>query len=78
MLDSDPAYVNPDVFGWLVYNDKKPLPTPTPLRTYNTLDDTLLVPQDHEPLLEKVDNQIVLTMNFDVEDSINRQALAFG
>lgn len=78
MLDSDPAYVNPDVFGWLVYNDKKPLPTPTPLRTYNMLDDTLLVPQDHRALLEKVDNQIVLTMNFDVEDGINRLVLAFS
>lgn len=75
MFDHIPAYNNPDVFGWLVYDSTKPLPTPTPLRTYTQLDDTQLVPVDHERLLKHVDNQIMMTMAFDVEDGIGRATI---
>ncbi|KUJ24481.1 putative ferrooxidoreductase Fet3 [Mollisia scopiformis] len=72
MFDSIPPWANPDVFGWLVYDSKKPLPTPVPLRTYNTIDDTTLVPVDHMGALTKVDHQIIMTFNFEDDIGYNR------
>lgn len=75
MFDHIPAWANPDVFGYLVYNSEKPLPKPTPLRTYDVIDDTTLEPKDGMGALAKVDHQIVISMDFDSDDGINRATL---
>lgn len=77
MFDHIPAWANPDVFGYLVYNSEKPLPKPTPLRTYDVIDDTTLEPKDGMGALAKVDHQIVISMDFDSDDGINRSARGF-
>jgi iron transport multicopper oxidase len=77
MFDHIPPWANPDVFGFLVYNPKKPLPTPKPLRTYRTIDDTKLLPRDQMKALDKVDHQIIMTMDFADEEGINRYIYTF-
>lgn len=72
MFDHFPSTTNPDVFGFLVYDSKKSLPTPTPLRNYDVIDDTTLDPLDHMGPLGKVDHQIMMTMDFSDTDGVNR------
>ena len=48
--------------GWLVYDDTKENPEPAFLDEFNEFDDFTLVPQDHEPILDKVDHTISIDM----------------
>lgn len=57
-----PLNYNPNVTGWLVYNESKSLPPPPVVSELNFVDDVDLVPLDHEPLLEPVDHQIIMNM----------------
>lgn len=59
--------------GWLVYDDKKPLPEPALIDSFGaTLDDYTLVPHDRQELLGEPDQQIVLDMKMDnLGDGVN-------
>ncbi|TKA51718.1 hypothetical protein B0A49_08949 [Cryomyces minteri] len=72
MFDTIPADLNLNVYGFLVYDSKKPLPTPTPLTTFAAFDDFALVPQDRQRLLSKVDHQILMDFDFINDNGINR------
>jgi iron transport multicopper oxidase len=48
------------------------LPPVSPLRDYNVFDDFDLIPQDRQTAFTKVDEQIMITMNFEDDDGINR------
>ena len=55
LFDKVPKSLNPNSTGWLVYNDKAPLPTPALLGEFKEFDDFTLVPTDGEELLGPVD-----------------------
>lgn len=75
MFDNIPVWANPDVFGYLVYNDKKPLPKSEPLRTYTQIDDTTIRPKDGKNSLDKVDRQIIMTMDFEEANGVTRATI---
>ncbi|KAL9045929.1 MAG: hypothetical protein Q9214_001114 [Letrouitia sp. 1 TL-2023] len=56
-----PPGLNPNGIAYLVYNDKKPLPQPLVIPSFDFSDDVVLIPADHMPLLEPVDQRIVMT-----------------
>lgn len=72
MFDDYPSWANPDVFGYLVYETENPLPPVTPLRNYDFYDDFNLVPKDQMVVFGNVDHQIIMTMDFDEDDGVNR------
>ncbi len=76
MFDHVPDWAKPDVYGFLVYDSKKPLPAVLPLRDYSVFDDFQLIPKDRQKALTDVDQQIMITMDFerapDNENGINR------
>jgi iron transport multicopper oxidase len=72
MFDHVPPWANPDVYGYLVYDSKKPLPPVSPLRTYDVFDDFNLIPEDCTTAFTNVDRQIMITMDFENDDGINR------
>jgi iron transport multicopper oxidase len=74
MFDVIPPWVKPDVFGYLMYNNKKPLPTPTPLRNLTQIDDLTLLPRDAQLCHDKVDRQIMMVMDFKPINGVNRLA----
>jgi iron transport multicopper oxidase len=55
LFDTVPDSLNPNVTGWLVYDQKQPLPEPLLIDEFNPFDDFTLVPQDGLELYEKVD-----------------------
>ena len=57
--------LNPNVTGWLVYNEATPLPAPALIDAFEPFDDFTLVPYDHQPLYEKVDYSFSLDMKMD-------------
>lgn len=59
MFDTIPANLNWNVTGWLVYDETKPLPTPTPVDAFDWYDDMNLVPYDNQAILQDPDQQIV-------------------
>jgi iron transport multicopper oxidase len=72
MFDHVPTWANPDVYGYLIYDSKKALPPVSPLRTYDVFDDFQLIPKDRTTAFTNVDRQIMITMNFDDDDGVNR------
>ena len=72
MYDHVPAYLNPNVTGYLVYDSNKPLPAAPVLSNFGTFDDFKLVPQDQQALLPKADQVITLNFEFDVINGQNR------
>lgn len=65
LFDKVPASLNPNVTGWLVYDERAILPPPAPLASFDPFDDFTLVPEDGEPLLPNPDQTIPLTMRMD-------------
>ncbi|RXG42243.1 hypothetical protein VDGE_07226 [Verticillium dahliae] len=63
LFDIIPEDQNSNVTGWLVYDDKKALPKPTPVDELDFFDDFGLVPVDREPLLENPN----VSISFDVK-----------
>ncbi|KAI9690252.1 MAG: hypothetical protein M1822_009213 [Bathelium mastoideum] len=49
LFDVVPPTLNPNVTGWLMYNEQAEKPTPALLDDLNPFDDFSLVPQDGEP-----------------------------
>ncbi|KAH2372493.1 Multicopper oxidase abr1 [Aspergillus fumigatus] len=58
-----PEGFNPNTTAWLVYDEAKELPPATDVHELDPnndfVDDLVFVPASHEPLLEKVDRQII-------------------
>jgi len=71
-FDNFPPHLQPNVTGYLVYDDAKPLPAPPALNDFNVIDDFILVPLDHQPLLGNPDQTITLELNFQVIENQNR------
>jgi iron transport multicopper oxidase len=71
-----PAAVNPDVTGYLVYDNKTPLPPPLKISIAefyaNKIDDFTLTPYDNEPLLQNPTQTFVLELRFFAQDGQNR------
>lgn len=58
--------MNPNVTGYLLYNDQEPLPAATLLDEFNDYDDFNLVPYDREELFTDVTRSIEMTMKMAV------------
>lgn len=72
-FDDIPDYLNLNVTGYLVYDDKKALPPPLVLDRFNIVDDFTLTPYDRLPLLYGTPDQvIVLNLSFIKQDGQNR------
>ncbi|KAI9797329.1 MAG: hypothetical protein M1833_005508 [Piccolia ochrophora] len=65
IFDAVPPELNPNVTGWLVYDEKKELPEPALLEAFDPFDDFTLVPYDGQELYDKVDYSIELAMKMD-------------
>lgn len=50
-----PDGLNPNVTGWLMYDDNGPKPSPAVLDTFTPFDDYTLAPQDGLELYSTVD-----------------------
>lgn len=57
-----PATLNPNVTGWLVYDDDLPLPAVTLLDTFEPYDDVGLVPCDGTELFQNPTQFVTLTL----------------
>ena len=72
LFDDVPEGLNPNVTGWLVYNDENENPAPKELGTFDPFDDFKLIPHDKEDLYTHVDHQIQLDMKMDnLDDGAN-------
>lgn len=65
LFDAIPDGLNPNVTGWLVYDDSKEKPAPKDIEAFEPFDDFTLVPYDKEQLLDKVDRSITLDLKMD-------------
>ena len=64
--------MNPNVTGWLIYDNHAPRPSPALVDEFAPLDDIHLVPVDHEKLLPDPDVTISLEVDMaDLSDGIN-------
>ncbi|KAI9721851.1 MAG: hypothetical protein M1812_002187 [Candelaria pacifica] len=66
LFDTVPKTLNPNVTGWLLYDELKPFPSPAPLESFDPFDDFSLVPTDKMELLDHVDHSIDVTVKMDV------------
>ena len=67
-----PKGLNPNVTGWLVYNDTNNLPNPAGVGTFSPFDDFKLVPKDGQLLIDKVDHTLNLDVMMDnLADGVN-------
>lgn len=66
LFDVIPDDQNSNVTGWLVYDEKKPLPEPATVDDFEAaFDDFDLVPVDHRELYDKVDYSFSFTVKMD-------------
>ncbi|USP80192.1 multicopper ferroxidase [Curvularia clavata] len=65
LFDSVPEGLNPNVTGWLVYDDKQPLPEAKSVDSFEPFDDFNLVPWDKEGAYDRVDQSITLDVKMD-------------
>jgi iron transport multicopper oxidase len=61
-----PDGLNPNVTGWLVYDEGKEKPAPKEVDSFEPFDDFGLIPVDGEKLYEHVDQSIQLDLKMDV------------
>jgi iron transport multicopper oxidase len=72
LFDDVPEGLNPNVTGWLVYNDAKEKPAPKEVESFDPFDDFKLIPYDKEEIYDHVDHQIQLDMKMDnLDDGAN-------
>ena len=72
LFDAIPDGLNPNVTGWLVYDDTKSKPAPKDINSFEPFDDFNLVPHDKEEILDNVDHSITLDLKMDVlSDGVN-------
>ncbi|PSN74991.1 hypothetical protein BS50DRAFT_478175 [Corynespora cassiicola Philippines] len=65
LFDTVPDGLNPNVTGWLVYDDAKEKPAPKDIDAFDPFDDFNLVPQDGEELYDHVDHTVELNLKMD-------------
>ncbi|KAI9862602.1 MAG: hypothetical protein M1824_001151 [Vezdaea acicularis] len=66
LFDKVPETLNPNVTGWLTYDNTKPFPEASLLDDFDDeFDDFSLVPQDQMPLLDQVDYSFNLDVKMD-------------
>lgn len=65
LFDDIPDDLNSNVTGWLVLDNKRELPTPLNVDTFEALEDMSLKPLDKLAALERVDRTITLDMKMD-------------
>lgn len=65
LFDDVPAGLNPNVTGWLVYDESKPKPSPKEVQAFEPFDDFSLVPYDKESLLDRIDRTVTLDVKMD-------------
>ncbi|KZF23935.1 multicopper oxidase [Xylona heveae TC161] len=65
LFDTVPDTLNPNATGWLVYDSKKDMPQAALLDDFAPLDDSLLVPHDHEKIFDHVDYSFNLDLTMD-------------
>lgn len=65
LFDTIPNGLNPNVTGWLVYNEGGDLPAAAMLDAFDEFDDFTLVPEDEQPLMPEPGQTISLTMKMD-------------
>ncbi|KAF2194873.1 multicopper oxidase [Zopfia rhizophila CBS 207.26] len=65
LFDNIPDGLNPNVTGWLVYDEKKEKPAPKEVEAFEPFDDFGLVPQDKEGIYDKVDHSLTLNLKMD-------------
>jgi iron transport multicopper oxidase len=65
LFDTVPEGLNPNVTGWLVYDDKQALPAAKSVETFKPFDDFKLVPWDKEGVFDHVDQSITLDVKMD-------------
>ena len=72
LFDKIPSTLNPNVTGWLMYDENKRFPEPALLDKFSPLDDFELVPADHKELYRTVDHSITLDVGMNnLNDGIN-------
>ncbi|KAL5116135.1 hypothetical protein ACEQ8H_006032 [Pleosporales sp. CAS-2024a] len=65
LFDTVPDGLNPNVTGWLVYDDAKAKPEAQKIEAFEPFDDFGLVPYDKEALFTKVDHTVTLDVKMD-------------
>jgi len=65
LFDTIPESLNPNVTGWLVYDDKAVKPSAALLDTFKPFDDYALVPQDGLEIYSTVDYSFNLDLKMD-------------
>ncbi|KAI9753449.1 MAG: hypothetical protein M4579_005169 [Chaenotheca gracillima] len=65
LFDAIPDALNPNVTGWLVYDQAKETPDAALLSEWTDFDDFTLVPTDGLKIYDHVDRQITLDMKMD-------------
>lgn len=66
LFDVVPDGLNPNVTGWLVYDDSKPKPAAKAVESFDVqFDDFTLIPYDNEALYTTVSHSITLDMKMD-------------
>ncbi len=63
LFDKVPDSLNPNVTGWLVYDEVAPKPKPALLDAFSPFDDMALVPEDGEELFDHVDYSFNLDLS---------------
>ncbi|KAL9130217.1 MAG: hypothetical protein Q9217_001562 [Psora testacea] len=65
LFDKVPDNLNPNVTGWLIYDNTAEKPLPALLDMFEPFDDFTLVPTDGEELMDKVDYSFNLDVKMD-------------
>ncbi|KAF2203099.1 hypothetical protein GQ43DRAFT_470324 [Delitschia confertaspora ATCC 74209] len=68
LFDQIPERLNPNVTGWLVYDDKKEKRAPKLVDAFEPFDDFNLVPYDKGEIFDHVDHSITLDLKMDTLD----------
>jgi iron transport multicopper oxidase len=72
-FDNVPTYLNTNVTGYLVYDDKKALPLDLVVNSFDIIDDFTLTPYDKLHLFDGTpDSEIVVALDFFERDGQNR------
>ena len=72
MFNYLPSYLNPNVTGYLVYNNKVKLPPPLTLTTFNPIDDFTIQPENQQRLFPQPDKTVTLAFEFETIQGQNR------
>jgi len=65
LFDTIPASLNPNVTGWLVYDEGGDLPPAAFVDSFEPFDDFTLVPKDNQGILPDADQTVSLKMKMD-------------